>query len=95
MNNERWWRKGVAICSPSSVPASSSANEQGIEGFYQHGGMAAMAVAPAGGACNGEGALMVTPVDGTVRPQLLTALDDIYQIIERQSVDDDSSPGRL
>ncbi len=95
MSNQRWWRKGVATCSASSMPVSSSAKDQGVECFYQHGRMAAMAVAPAGSACNREGALMITPVNGTVRPQLLTALDDIDQIIERQPVDDVSSPGGL
>ena len=95
MINARWWREDVTICSASPMVVPSSFARHRVRYFYQHGGMARVAVAPAGGACNGEGTLMVPAMNGTVRPQLLPALDDIDQIIERQSMDDVSSPGGL
>ena len=95
MINARWWRESVITCFASHLVVPSSFARHRVRYFYQHGRMARVAVAPAGGACNGEGMLMVPAMDGTVRPQLLPALDDINQIIERQSVDEVSSPGGL
>src|SRR5258708_5337897 len=61
----------------------------------QHRGMATVAEAPAAAGVNGEGALMVSPMNGAVCTQSLPAFYSIAQIIERQEMDYFARPGCL
>jgi len=76
----------------------SSADEPGAGGCDQHGGMAAVAEAPAGLGINREGALMVPTMNGAIGPQPSStspALYSIAQVAGRQEVDHFPLPGGL
>ena len=95
MSDARWWSECIALSSASLIPTSSSAGDHGVTGFYQHGGMAAVAETPAGAGVNREGALMVPTVNGTIGSKALPALYSINQVAGRQEVDHFSLPGGL
>ena len=95
MSDARWWRACIALSSASLIPVSSFVGDHGINGFYQHGGMAAMAETPAGAGVNRERALMVPAMNGTIGSKALPTLYNIAQVAGRQPVDHFSLPGHL
>lgn len=72
------------------IPVSLTDSVDRSHGWYQHCGMTTVAKAPAGGEINREGALMVAAVNGTIRPQSLSALDGIDKVAGRHEVNDSS-----
>ena len=73
--------------SPPERAALAGKDEAGTQGFHQHGRVAAVAEAPAGGTIDGEGALMVAAMNGAYGPQPLPAFHDLHEIAERHMVD--------